>query len=261
MNDTELLNLIKSIDDITKCPICLLRAQPPMTACVNGHAICTKCRDILVTECPLCMQEFLTTRPHVLEQLLEVLPGMCKFASRGCTAISRFSRHEQFCKYREMRCTLGQNNLCDWKGTVKDWLIHGDDKHFFLNLQIKDQTLEIPHCLSDLSWNLKNFRFTFESNVFVLHTKRCSGELIQYIRHIPLQKPTYTYHFILSFRKNEEIIYKFPIRAASQDDREIQDNSLYSLWVPVANLQQLTNEFGTVTMNIQCAKTSIPSAK
>uniref|UniRef100_A0A1B6KP41 E3 ubiquitin-protein ligase Sina-like RING finger domain-containing protein n=1 Tax=Graphocephala atropunctata TaxID=36148 RepID=A0A1B6KP41_9HEMI len=261
MDDTELLNLIKSIDDITKCPICLVRAQPPMTACVNGHAICTKCRNVQVTECPLCMQEFLTTRPHVLEQLLEVLPGLCKYAIKGCTAISRFNRHERFCKYREMRCMLGQNNLCDWRGTVKDWLAHGEDKHFFLTNQMTDKFLEISHSISDLSWTSKNFRLTVESNVFVLHTKRLEGELIQYIKHIPFHAPTHLHHFTLIFKKNQEVVYKFPIKAANQNEKEIQDNSLYSLWVPIANLQLLANEYGTVTMFIEYTKTSIPTTK
>jgi hypothetical protein len=111
-----------------KCPVCLMYMASPIRMCVNGHNVCSSCKERL-TQCPTCRGNFVNVRNVTLEKLAATAVYPCKNKEAGCeetfTAYKRES-HLAVCLFRSRECpfrTLSGVD-CPWTGTLSDIPVH-----------------------------------------------------------------------------------------------------------------------------------------
>ncbi|PSN34082.1 E3 ubiquitin-protein ligase SIAH2, partial [Blattella germanica] len=81
---------------------------PPITQCLNGHNVCSKCIQELF-ECPVCREALngTTSRNLFAENMAEKGKFPCKNADDGCNQIMKLSElqlHKPVCPYRVYKC-------------------------------------------------------------------------------------------------------------------------------------------------------------
>jgi E3 ubiquitin-protein ligase SIAH1 len=114
-----------------ECPVCLdVQRSPPISACRNGHIICSSCHPKL-SLCPQCRSDDLGCRNIVAEKLLaaalKVLVLPCTNKAAGCNWTDKskdLTEHEFRCIYRTMECPANQLGACSWKGPMKNLMHH-----------------------------------------------------------------------------------------------------------------------------------------
>lgn len=95
-----------NLAELSECPVCFERLQPPVQTCKRGHPICKTCRKT-VSICPTCRGEFSTYRNTYLDQLIETIPMVCRYKKMGCEkelAPNELNLHEAVCDYRPVSC-------------------------------------------------------------------------------------------------------------------------------------------------------------
>lgn len=124
--------------------------RSPIQVCINGHGLCSSCKD-RVPNCPLCSQQFSSSRNLLLNEIIEVLPHTCQFD--GCEAFVKMTDdHEKWCGYQKTVCRIYN---CSWTGCGRDIIEH-------IN---KDHSTK-PMLRSDSSADFKNTNLSIEQNFF-----------------------------------------------------------------------------------------------
>lgn len=127
--------------DKISCPICFNTLRYPIQVCINGHGLCSSCKD-RVPNCPLCTEQFSSSRNLLLNEIIEVLPLTCKFD--GCQVILKMTDdHEKWCGYQKTVCRMTN---CSWNGRGRDIVEHVKEFH----------TPHYMKCNRDISINVKN---------------------------------------------------------------------------------------------------------
>lgn len=99
--------MAEDLERFTECPVCFERLIPPVETCLNGHAVCQKCR-ITMDKCPTCRDRFSNNKNTLLNQMLESIPVSCKNKEFGCkveTPVKIMKEHEKNCYFREEKCS------------------------------------------------------------------------------------------------------------------------------------------------------------
>uniref|UniRef100_A0A1B6GIC8 RING-type domain-containing protein n=2 Tax=Cuerna arida TaxID=1464854 RepID=A0A1B6GIC8_9HEMI len=137
--------------ETSRCPVCFERCSSPVTCCINGHAICDKCR-LTQKHCPVCRCNFSCEKHTILNKILEILPYQCKY--EGCSQIVRnIKDHEKWCGYRPTSC-----RLCKWTGQVNYLTKHIIALHCFASA---DANRTIPEFRVDTSFSSTLPHFLF----------------------------------------------------------------------------------------------------
>jgi E3 ubiquitin-protein ligase SIAH1 len=98
--------MIDSLREIVECPVCMeVPRIGPFHQCKNGHVVCNRCHPKL-NRCPAC-REPIDGRCLKTEQLLKLVPTLCKFSQSGCKTElvpSLLRNHEIDCETKLMQC-------------------------------------------------------------------------------------------------------------------------------------------------------------
>lgn len=244
-----MIDLLESIEEIAKCPVCLDRITPPVTACVNGHGMCKKCGSSL-SKCSLCQEPLLAKRPKMLEQLLDALPKPCTYSDQGCLQLSYAERHETYCDLRPFHCCLDEDNSCTWHGSLRAWLKHADNTHLFYTYKFGSNSFVVTYTKFLSGWSTKQFCLRRKCDVFILYVwKNRNNELVQVVRHVPVFKPTKSYQIKLTFKKGSAIVFKFPLKAVVLDENKLLEDSLCSFRIPLQDMKCLVDKDGDIVVN------------
>ncbi|CAL8108442.1 unnamed protein product [Orchesella dallaii] len=107
-----------SVRKLIECPVCLELPLPPIYVCAKGHIVCNSCQ-ARTYSCPLCRENYSTTRGFVAEGIIEQCMLRCKFADHGCPLTMRGSAlvdHLDVCDYRPVICVDCGGKLIDFDG-------------------------------------------------------------------------------------------------------------------------------------------------
>ncbi|XP_054284241.1 E3 ubiquitin-protein ligase Siah2-like [Macrosteles quadrilineatus] len=131
LEQNELKNSLESLLSTLQCPVCLCLLDRQSVLCVNGHAVCKKCMDKLMSTtkqnaCPKCRNGLSNLQQNtVFSQILEILPHCCRF-DRCSYLVKPGDDHETFCRFRPTECKFPN---CSWFGSVENIPFHIEDKH------------------------------------------------------------------------------------------------------------------------------------
>ncbi|KAK7872788.1 hypothetical protein R5R35_011913 [Gryllus longicercus] len=99
---------------LVECPVCY-ETMSNTQMCVNGHTVCTRCREQL-SNCPLCSKSFGNTRNLLAENVSELLAfKRCCNSQRGCKQFlpeKDCKKHEEGCAFRLYACKECKEELC-----------------------------------------------------------------------------------------------------------------------------------------------------
>lgn len=107
-----------AVDDSLKCPVCLIIPRTsPVFSCLNGHIICSKCRQKLAS-CPLCRAEIQYRNvfaERLFARLLEHRILTCENLHLGCdykSGLKEILAHAPICDFREVHCPGSHRKSC-----------------------------------------------------------------------------------------------------------------------------------------------------
>ena len=103
--------LLKKMEQIYQCPVCLSLPLCNINQCLEGHLICVDCytRMPAPVKCPTCKIRLSAPpiRCRAAEQAIEYVDLPCKFSEKGCKQVgARSIMHEHIsqCKFRNIEC-------------------------------------------------------------------------------------------------------------------------------------------------------------
>ncbi|XP_065287976.1 E3 ubiquitin-protein ligase SIAH1-like [Dermacentor albipictus] len=153
--------LASELASVFECPVCLDPVMPPIAQCMNGHLLCSPCRNKII-KCPLCKEKISSVRASAMEKVAEKLPYPCKYSNHGCTALPILldkQDHEKTCDYRPSPCLFMAKD-CKWTGPVKDMTPHIREAHRSLPI-VRGLKAEFVVHDGQIPWN--NERMTVQS--------------------------------------------------------------------------------------------------
>jgi len=157
--------LDESVLSELECPVCMDYMVPPIKLCINGHNICTKCRQ-RVKFCPTCSASFSEIRSVALENIARIQKYPCANRQSGCLdlfSIEQIAIHNAVCVYGKIKCPLHLFKQCSWNGLKNHIWEHAKATH--------------PTFCAEGS----TFRDPFLSEA--LYIISCFGELFIYYKH------------------------------------------------------------------------------
>ena len=130
------------------CPICYNLPSPTrIYGCANGHHVCQTCHK-QITQCPICLDEFIDCRQLVLEKILRNIdtPGHLQIQCRNkdCHVFSTqddINIHENICDQRELTCPKNMFELCKFKGNRQELNTH-NQKHKCFAVQVHPESAQ-----------------------------------------------------------------------------------------------------------------------
>jgi E3 ubiquitin-protein ligase SIAH1 len=114
-----------------ECPVCMEYMVPPIKFCMNGHNICSKCRES-VEHCPTCRAEFADIRNVALENIARRQKYPCANKKSGCLelfSIEHIAKHQAACVFGKIKCPYNLFNICSWTGFKHDLKEHVKAAH------------------------------------------------------------------------------------------------------------------------------------
>jgi E3 ubiquitin-protein ligase SIAH1 len=114
-----------------ECPVCMEYMVPPIKFCMNGHNICSKCRE-KVQHCPTCRAEFADIRNVALENIIRRQKYPCANRKGGCRelfSIEHIAKHQALCVYGKIKCPYDLFHICFWIGFKNDLKEHVKTAH------------------------------------------------------------------------------------------------------------------------------------
>ncbi|CAN6340661.1 unnamed protein product [Urochloa humidicola] len=142
--------------DAFDCGVCYLPLKPPIFQCINGHAVCSPCRDKLKAtgkgKCHVCriVLGSYNTRCQAVERVVESVRVPCPHAAHGCTArLAYYDRrsHRKACPYATYGCPI---KSCGFVGAVGALLDHVAGVHFHVDAVRQFWTKEIGGVMAKL---------------------------------------------------------------------------------------------------------------
>lgn len=122
---------INGVNELLQCPICSHSMYPPILQCLNGHTICSQCKQKMSNRCPTCHQELGNIRCLALEKMAESLEFPCRHQSTGCTEMLPYydkQKHEGLCRFRPYGCPYACSE-CSISGDIPSLVAHLKDDH------------------------------------------------------------------------------------------------------------------------------------
>ncbi|XP_067013802.1 uncharacterized protein [Anabrus simplex] len=107
------------------CPGCQGFLLPPILQCVNGHCVCTPCREKMF-RCAVCQEGFTNVRCLPLETLAEHYHLPCIYNCGQKVRLVNMQDHEASCPQRKFSCKIGK---CSWEGALSELPSHVSRKH------------------------------------------------------------------------------------------------------------------------------------
>lgn len=251
----EMILVLKELEELTKCPICLSVLIPPLCYCENGHYICSSCKKDL-TACPTCRASFVESRiiPALVRGVLSIVPKECKHSVNGCKKLISplvLKEHERRCSFRKVPCRIV---TCTWESTARNLLNHIRTQHpkthifkthsqvTLINFEMNENKIFIAPVLG------KNSIFW----MFAKQDKK-KGKLMVFFVCVPTKySQTYNFYSVTSFHnENPYAEYKFMQKVFEED---LDTNDIFScedcMIVPMAELYNfITNK--NLTFNFQ----------
>jgi len=111
--------------------VCMEYMVPPIKLCMNGHNICSKCRDS-VQHCPTCRAEFSEIRNVLLENIVRRQKYPCANRQSGCRglfSIEHIAEHNADCEYGKIKCPFQITGTCSWNGLKRNLKGHAKAAH------------------------------------------------------------------------------------------------------------------------------------
>ena len=99
------------VHEIITCAVCMnIPRKLPLSGCVSGHVICSKCSDRMFG-CPICRRRISSEFQNVtVGKIIEIAQHKCSYNTFGCehlSTIDKIALHEKDCLFRSV--------VCPWK--------------------------------------------------------------------------------------------------------------------------------------------------
>jgi len=212
--------LLRALDEVllneVKCPACKKYMVPPITMCMNGHSICSKCREVR-SYCPICCRgiQFTGIRNVALENIVERQMYPCANRKSGCldwSPIKHIAKHHVGCLYGEIKCPFQTNGKCSSKCWKSDMREHLEEEH--------EGSLEETSALSDLFEDMSvRVLFCF-GEIFVHHQRKRDGRYYWAVQLIGTRDETSKYKCEFTLRAAngiEQISNTFLVRSYEEE--------------------------------------------
>ncbi|KAF8765996.1 hypothetical protein HU200_007931 [Digitaria exilis] len=185
-------DLVVTVDDVEalECSICYLPLKPPIFQCVNGHVVCSPCRDKLKAtgrgSCHVCRGAIggYNSRCHAMERVVESVHVPCPHAVHGCVAKVAYHdrrRHQEACPHAPCHCP---GEACGFAGSTAALRDHVASAHGW--------PVEVePSLHSPFSVRLRdgfNFVVSVDGDHFLLNVSR--HRFIHTVSAVCIRRPT-----------------------------------------------------------------------
>jgi len=104
-------SLVSKLRDRIECPVCLeIPETGPVSACPNGHLVCSKCKSY---SCPTCRSRMFEGKYLLAVTVLENIEHKCR--NQGCGKVfplAEIGEHKKLCDFRLTVCPAA---LCEQK--------------------------------------------------------------------------------------------------------------------------------------------------
>ncbi|KAF2900532.1 hypothetical protein ILUMI_05654 [Ignelater luminosus] len=163
ISGAELTHRIIMSPELT-CKNCENFLYPPIMLIGQLGNVCGFCNDPNIAEIGI--------RNSVIEAILQTIPVPCRYISRGCSEVMKFSEvseHLSVCDYRNYYCPLRLFRTCNWEGNLCDLLSHCLERHPSFAICGIDGCFKLDINLSD-DCNFLKLLYT-ENNKFLLQVK------------------------------------------------------------------------------------------
>ncbi|XP_046679658.1 putative E3 ubiquitin-protein ligase SINA-like 9 isoform X2 [Homalodisca vitripennis] len=173
-----------------------------------------------------------------------------------CSAILPEEGHEEYCEFRQTEC---RHSNCKWIGSVKDLLVHYEQKHQIL------YNFQNPVHLSGCFYVTKTEDSTsemllFKNNLFwiIFHRNPTGKFITQKFYYLPTRKPTHLYFFITSFNKGDiEFTSTSMSITDTCADKLALESSEAGVMIPDAMLDRLLEDKLYLNYNIKIVEIEI----
>ena len=221
-------DLSRAVDEVLwkdlECPLCMECIVPPIELCVNGHTICSKCKE-RVSCCPTCRAEFSVTRGVALENIARRIKYPCANRQRGCHelfSVENIAKHQGVCVYGKIKCPMHLLKMCSWNGLKNDLKEHAKAEHPGNFFEVSSFTS--PY----LSANL-GFLWCF-GQLFTYYKQTRGGRLYCAVQLIGTSSEASKYKCEFTLRAAndiEQICKTFLVRGYSEDFEAIYNSGKY----------------------------------
>ncbi|CAN6326722.1 unnamed protein product [Urochloa humidicola] len=146
--------------DALDCSVCYLPLKPPIFQCINGHAVCSPCRDKLKatgkSKCHVCRIPLgsYNIRCHAMERLVESIRVPCPHAAHGCTTrVTYYDRrsHGKACQHALRSCP---SKGCGFVGSAGALLDHIAGAHMDGNMTRRFWAEEVRRLMATLKMSV-----------------------------------------------------------------------------------------------------------
>ena len=135
-----------------ECPVCMEYMVPPIKLCMNGHSICSKCKESIQC-CHTCRATFTEIRNVALKNIARSQKYPCANRQSGCLelfSIEQIGKHHAACVYGKLKCPLHLLKKCSWNGLKNDLKEHVKAAHnecFYIVSTFRSDLYEDRICL------------------------------------------------------------------------------------------------------------------
>ena len=194
--------------------MCLECMVPPIKLCINGHNICSKCRE-RVQCCPTCRAEFSEIRNVFLENIVTRQKYPCVNKKNGCLEsfyIEHIAKHQAGCVYGNIKCPLHLLKMCSWSGFKSNLKEHAKAEH--PRRFLEGSTLRSPGFLTSLTV------ISCFGELFTYYKQKKEGRYYAAVQLIGTSSETSKYKCEFTLRAEnsiEQISNTFLVRSYSED--------------------------------------------
>jgi len=184
-------DLSKSLASLLECPVCLEIMTSPITQCLNGHTICSRCKPRL-NLCPTCRVDLtITSRNVALENIAEnIVEGPSQVPSIAPP------------KHRLYECLTGKAKGCTWKGPRSELWDHVRHYHKAQAMDWKKpaQLFQVKKHDFNISWFSTQLVSIYEQ-LFWYHYRQDSskGKWCQAIQFIGAKQKARKFKYTVEF--------------------------------------------------------------
>lgn len=198
--------------------------------------VCGFCNDPNIAEIGI--------RNSAIETVLQTIPVPCRFISRGCSQIMKFSEineHLSVCDFRNYYCPLRLFRACNWEGNLCDLLSHCLERHPSFTICGIDNCFKLDINLTN-DCNFLKLLYT-ESNKFILHVKcdvkNATLQFVMYYIGSKDKASNMTYTLQRNRYGNADNLYNIEVLHDSEFTREFDVNR--ALTIDITFVKQFLN--------------------
>lgn len=202
----------KDILNELECPVCTEYMLPPIAMCVNGHSICSKCREKLFN-CPTCRYPFSTARCLLTENMVRKIRFPCRYSERGCRKLflpENIGPHTEECPCRPFKCPFSclAKLSCSWVGNATSVRNHIRNTHNESITADKKKNygieyLQLGNCDEHSENKVWREAIFCIGETFFMYNKMLDHKMYFSLYHVGLRFKTANYRYRVSLYKND----------------------------------------------------------